>query len=118
MLPPSAEPCTCGPGLAAGPALEETAGNLVAGFCAGDAGADFNHFAGAVGQRNEIFADRRAIAAAHNAEIAKIERTGNDFHQHLAVKRLRHRPIDFDQRLDAGAALGQLIRTHAFAPGN
>jgi hypothetical protein len=59
--------------LAASPALEKTAGDLVAVFYAGDAGADFNHFAGAVGKRNDVVADRRAIAAAHNAEVAKIE---------------------------------------------
>ena len=103
--------------LAARPALEETAGDFVAGFDAGDAGPGFNHFAGAVRQWDEIFAHRRPIGAAYDAEVAIVERTGNDLDQHLSVKRLRRRPLDKGQRLDAGAAFGQLIGTHSWISG-
>ncbi len=89
MPPPSALRVHLRPRLAAGPALEETAGDPVAGLHARDAGADLDHFAGAVGQRNEIVAHRHAVGAAHDAEIAKIERTGCDLNQHLPVLRLR-----------------------------
>ena len=102
------------PQVAAGPALEEAAGHLVAGLDADDAGTGFDHLAGAVGKRNEIVAHRHAIGAAHDAEVAVVERAGRDLDQDLAVERLRHRPLDLRQRVDAGAALRQLISTHSF----
>ena len=112
MAPPSAEAWTCGPGSPAGQRWKKAAGDLVAGLDPRDAGADFDHFAGAVGERDEIVAHRHAVGAAHDAEIAEIERTGGDFDQHLAIERLRHRPLDDDQRVDAGAGFGQLIGAH------
>ena len=99
--------------LAARPALEETAGDFVAGFDAGDAGPGFNHFAGAVRQRDEIFAHRRPIGAAYDAEVAIVERTGNDLDQHLPVKRLRRGPLDKGQRLRCRRRLWAIDR-HAF----
>jgi hypothetical protein len=45
MLPPSALACTFGGRFAAGPALEEAAGDLVADLNARDAGADLHHHA-------------------------------------------------------------------------
>ncbi len=98
--------------LAAGPALEEIAGDLVADLHARDAGADLDHLAGAVRQRNDVFLRRHAVGAAHDAEIAEVERAGRDLDQHLAVAGLRLRPLDLGQRVDAGAALRQLIGTH------
>jgi hypothetical protein len=93
--------------LAAGPALEKAACNLVADLHPGDAGTDLDHFAGPVGQRHQVFADRLTIAAADNAEVAIIQRTGDDFDQHLAMQRFWHRPIDFDETVDTGTTLGQ-----------
>src|SRR5208283_224343 len=105
------------PRLAGRPALEETAGYLVAGLDARDAGADLDHFAGAVRKRDEIFPHRCAIGAADDAEVAEIQRARDDFDQYLAMQRLRQWPIDFDKGVDTRATLGQLICTHAFAPG-
>ena len=102
--------------LAARPALEEVAGDLVADLDAGDAGADLDHFAGAVRQRNDVVAHRHAVGAAHDAEIAEVERAGRDLDQHLAMAGRRLRPLDLGQRVDAGAALGQLIGTHVLLP--
>ena len=104
------------PRFARGPALEETAGDPVARLHPRDAGADFDHFAGAVGQRNEIFPHRHAVAAAHDAVIAEVQRTGGDFNQHLPVLRLRRRPPDFHQRIDPRAAGRQLISLHPDLP--
>ena len=97
MLPPSAEAVGIWSRLAGRPALEEAAGHLVAGLDPGNAGADLDHFAGAVRKRNEIFPHRPAIGAADDAEVAEIQRTRNDFDEYLAMERLRHRPIDFDK---------------------
>jgi len=72
--------------FAAGPALEEAAGHLVAGLDARDAGTNLDHLAGAVGKRNEIFAHRHAVGTANDAEVAEIERAGGDLQQHLTVK--------------------------------
>jgi hypothetical protein len=103
--------------LAAGPALEEVAGDAIAGFDAGDARTDFDHFAGAVGERNDVFAHRHPVAAAHDAEIAEIKRAGAHSDQNLAVGRpWRIGPLDFLERLDAGAAFGQLIGSHVVPP--
>ena len=85
--------------LAARPALKEAAGNAVADLYPGDAGADLDHFAGAVGQRNDVVAHRHAVGAAHDAEIAEIERAGRDLDQDLAVRRLRLRQIDPDHAI-------------------
>jgi hypothetical protein len=104
-------------GLAAGPALEEAAGDLVTGFDAHDAGSGFDHFAGAVRQWNDIFTHRCPVAAAHDAEVAIVERTGDDLNQHLAVGRFRHGPLDHGQSFDAGAGLGQLVGTHSSTSG-
>ena len=71
--------------LAAGPAREEIAGHLVADLHPRDAGADLDHLAGAVGERDDVFLRRHAVGAAHDAEIAEIERAGGDLDQHLAV---------------------------------
>jgi hypothetical protein len=57
--------------FAAGPALEEAAGDLVADLNARDAGTDLHHLAGTIGQRNDVVLNRHAVGAAHNAEIAK-----------------------------------------------
>ncbi len=103
------------PGFAGRPALKETAGDLVARFHPQHAGADLDHLAGAVGQRNQILAYRHAVAAAHDAVVAEVQRAGGDFDQHLPVKRFRHRPLDNRQRIDAGAAFGQLIGTHTLS---
>ncbi len=99
--------------FAARPALEETAGDLVANLHTANARSDFHDFAGAVGQRDEIVAHRRPIATGDNAEIAIIERTGSDLHQYLAMQRFWFRPFDDGERLDAGAGFGQLIGAHA-----
>src|SRR5580700_6056161 len=99
--------------LAARPALEEAARDLVADFYTGDARADRHHLAGAVGQRHGVVAHRHAVGAAHDAEVAEIERAGGDLDQHLAVLRLWLRQIDAGHRFYTGAALRQLIGTHA-----
>ena len=96
--------------LAARPALEEAAGDLVADLYARDAGADLDHLAGAVGQRDDVVAHRHAVGAAHDAEIAEIERAGRDLDQHLAMaaasapadrpwsaRRCRRRPSAIDR---------------------
>ena len=100
--------------VAAGPALEEAARDLVAGLNAGDAGPGLDHLAGAVGKGDEIVSHRHAVGAAHDAEIAEVERTRRDLDQHLAIGRLGIGPLDLDQRIDAGAAFRQLIGTHSF----
>src|SRR5580658_5771835 len=99
--------------LAARPALEEAARDLVADFYTRDARADRDHLAGAVGQRHDVVVHRHAIGAAHDAEVAEIERAGRDLDQHLAVLRFRLRQIDASDRFYTGAAFGQLIGTHA-----
>src|SRR5580700_9652131 len=99
--------------LAARPALEEAARDFVADFYARDARADLDHLAGAVGQRHDLVAHRHAISAAHDAEVAEIERTGRHLDQHLTVLRFWFRQIDAGHRFYTGAALRQLIGTHA-----
>ena len=99
--------------LAARPALEEAARDLVADLHTGDARADLDHLAGAVGQRHDLVAHRHAVGAAHDAEVAEIERAGRHLDQHLAVLRFRLRQIDAGHRFDTGAAFRQLIGTHA-----
>src|SRR5579885_127165 len=98
--------------LSAGPALKEIAGDTIAGSDARHARPDLDDLAGAVRERHEILAHRHAIAAARDGIIAKIERAGFDLDQNLAIGRLRLRPFDLLQRVDAGAAFGQLIGTH------
>ena len=113
MPPPSALVVDVGRRLAAGPALEKVAGDAVAGFDPGDAGPDFDDFAGAVRQRDDVLPHRHAVAAAHDAEIAEIERAGAHFDQDLAMARFVWiGPLDLGERLDAGAALRQLIGSH------
>ena len=112
MPPPSALACTSAVELAAEPALEKTAGYAIADLDANDTGADRNHLARAVGQRDDVFLHRHAIGAAHDAEIAEIKRTGFDLHQHLTIGRLGIRTFDLHQGVDTGAAFGQLIGTH------
>ena len=85
MLPPSAEACTCGPGSPAGQRWKKQPATLSPGLHPRDARADFDHFAGAVGQRNKIIPHRHAVAAAHDAVVAEVQRTGGDFDQHLPV---------------------------------
>ena len=87
MPPPSALRVHVGRRFAAGPALKEISGDAIAGFDPRDAGADLDHFAGAVRQRDDVLAHRHAVAAAHDAEIAEIERAGVDLDQHLAMRR-------------------------------
>ena len=99
--------------VAARPALEETTRDLVADFYTRDARADRDHLARAVGQRHDVVAHRHAIGAAHDAEVAEIERAGRHLDQHLAVLRFRLRQIDASDRFYTGAAFGQLIGTHA-----
>src|SRR5262249_47155173 len=60
--------------LAAAPALKEISSNAIADFYPRHAGADFDHFTGAVGKRDQIFTHRHAITATRNSEVAKIER--------------------------------------------
>ena len=102
-------------GLAAGPALEEAAGDLVTDLHAGDAGTHLDHLAGAVGQGDDIVAHRHPVCAAHDAEIAEVERARRDLDQHLAIGRLGIGALDLDQRVDAGAAFWQLIGTHVLS---
>src|SRR5271155_1625727 len=102
--------------LAARPALKKAPGYFVADLDAGDAGADFDYLAGAVGKWNEIILHRHAVSTARDAKVAEIERTGGDFDQSLPVLRFRHRLINHGQRVDPGAALGQLIGTHLTLP--
>src|ERR1700733_14147218 len=101
--------------LTARPALEEAARDLVADLYTGDARADLDHLAGAIGQRHDLVAHRHAIGAAHDAEIAEIERAGSDLDQHLTVLRFRLRQIDASERFDSPAALLQLIGAHALS---
>jgi len=91
--------------LAAGPALKEAAGDAIADLHAGDTRTDLNNFPRAVRQRNEVLAYRHPVGAAHNAEITEIERAGLNFHHDLAIGRLGIGPFNFNQRIDAGAAL-------------
>src|SRR5262245_37116327 len=102
--------------LAAGPALEEVAGDLVANLDARDPRADLDHLAGAVRQRNDIVVHRQAIGAAHDAEIAEVDRAERHLDQHLAVRRLWIWPLDLAERIDACAALRQLPCTHEIPP--
>jgi hypothetical protein len=92
--------------------LEEAAGDFMADLNARDAGTDLHHLAGTIRQRNDVVTHRHSVGAAYDAEIAKIERARRDLDQYLPVRRLRIRSLDFDQRIDAGAALQQLISTH------
>ena len=101
--------------LAATPALKEVAGDAIADLHPADARTDFDHFAGAVRQRNKIFTHCHAIAAAHNGEIAEIERAGSHLHEDLAMCGLWLGTFDLYQRVDAGTAFGQLIGTHVFS---
>src|SRR4029078_8091159 len=98
--------------LAARPALEEISGNLVADLDPRDAGADLDHLTGDIRQRNDIVAHRQAICAAHDAEVAEVERPERDLDQHLAVRRFWIRPFDLAERIDASATLRQLPCTH------
>src|SRR5262245_25557833 len=99
--------------LSSGPTLEEASRDAVADRHTRDARTGLDDFSRAVRQRNEVLANRHAVAASHNAEIAEIERASLNFHQDLPIGRLGLWPLDFDQRLDAGAPLRQLIGTHA-----
>ena len=100
MPPPSALAWTSGADFAAGPALKKIAGDAVAGLDSGDAGANFDHLAGAVRQRNDLLPHWHAIAAADDAEIAEIERAGAYFDQYLAMAGLwRIGPLDSRQRI-------------------
>src|ERR1017187_5751552 len=101
--------------LAGGPTLEEAAGHLVADLDALDAGANLHHLAGTVGQRDDVVGDWHAVGAAHDTEIAEVERAGCDLDQHLAIGRPGIGPLDLDQRVDAGAAFWQLIGTHCLS---
>src|SRR6202043_2806522 len=94
--------------LAARPALEEAARDLVADLYTGDARADRDNLAGAVGQWHDVVAHRHAVSAAYDAEVAEIERAGRHLDQHLTVLRLGLRHIDAGDRFDTGAALRQL----------
>src|SRR5271156_2680524 len=64
--------------LPADPALKKVAGDAVANLKAPHTGADLDHLAGAIRERDDIFAYRHPVAAARNAEIAEIERAGFD----------------------------------------
>ena len=100
-----------GAGVTAIPALEEIAGDAIADLHAADAGADFDHLAGAVGERDHVRLRRHAIAAEHDRKIAEIERAGRDLHQDLPVGGLWLRQIDLSESVDAGG-LGQLECAH------
>src|SRR5262249_43151110 len=100
--------------LATDPTLKEASGDAVADRHAGDPGTDLDHFPCAIRQRNEVLAHRHSVSAAHNAEIAEIEGAGLNFHHDLSIGRLGIGSLDFDQRIDAGAAFRQLIGPHAF----
>src|SRR5215813_10597431 len=99
--------------LAAAPALKEISSNAIADFYPRHAGADFDHFTGAVGKRDQIFTHRHAITATRNSEVAKIERAGLYSHQDLPIGRLGIRALDLRQGFNASPAFGQLICTHA-----
>jgi hypothetical protein len=100
--------------LSSRPALEEAAGDLVTNLHARDAATHLDHLTGAIGKRNDIIPNRHPVRSAHDAEIAKVERTRHDLHQHLAISWLGIGALDFDQGLDAGTAFWQLIGTHVF----
>jgi hypothetical protein len=102
--------------LATRPALEEAAGDLVADLHTRDALANCDHLARAIRQRDDVLAHRHPVSAAHNAEVAEIERAGRDLDQDLAIGRLGIGTLGLGQRLDARAALRQLIRTHDVLP--
>src|SRR5271156_325313 len=105
-----------GGGFAARPALKEIGGDAVANLEAPHAGADLDHFAGAIRQRYDILAHRHPVAAARNAVITEIERAGFDLDENLPVGRIGVGPIDLGERLDTGAALRQLIGSHEIPP--
>src|SRR5262249_41024170 len=48
-------------------------------------GVDLDDLPRAVRQRNEVLAHRHSVSAAHNAEIAEIERAGLNFHHDLSI---------------------------------
>src|ERR1700722_19886649 len=98
--------------LAAEPALEKATRDTIPDLDTGDTRSDRDHLARTIRQRNDVFLDRHAISAPHDAEVAEIERTGFDLHQHLAIGRLGIRPFDLLQGVDTGPAFGQLIGTH------
>ena len=101
--------------LAGGPALEEAAGHLVADLNPLDAGADLDHLAGAVGQRDDVVGNWHTVGTTHDTEVAEVERAGHDLDQHLAIGWLRIGPLNLDQRVDAGTAFRQLIGTHVLS---
>ena len=98
--------------LAAAPALKEVTGNPIAYFKLRPARADLDHLAGVVRQRDDVLTHRYAIAAARNAKITKIKRASFHLDKNLAIGRLGIGMLDFDQSIDAGAALWQLVRSH------
>ena len=55
------------------PALEEAAGDAVADLHTIDPGADLDHLAGAVGQRNEVRLHRHPVGAQHDRQVAKVQ---------------------------------------------
>ena len=95
--------------------MEEAAGDLVADLHARDAATYLDHLTGAVGKRDDIVANRHPVGAAHDAEIAEVERTRHDLDQHLAIGRLRIGALDFDQGVDAGTTFWQLIGMHVLS---
>ena len=105
-----------GCGLAAGPALEEAAGDLVARLHALDARADLDHLARAVRQRHDVVGHAHAIGAAHDAEIAKFSEQAATFTSTWRWPGLGCGAVGLGQRVDARAALRQLIGTHGFTP--
>ena len=68
-------------GLSPKPALEEAAGDLIANLYARDASTHLDHLTGPVGKRDDIVANRHAVGAAHDAQIAEVERTRPDLDQ-------------------------------------
>src|SRR6516164_9262844 len=100
---------------AAAPALKEIPSDTVADPHSRHAWANFDDFAGPIRERNNILTRWHAIAAPRDGEIAEIERAGFHLHQHLAMCGFGIGALDLDERLDPGAAFGQLIDAHDFS---
>ena len=72
MLPPRAS-CRIRGRLSPRPALEEAAGHLLPDLHTRDAGAYLDHLTGVVGKRDDIIANRHAVGATDDAQIAEVE---------------------------------------------
>src|ERR1700724_1535271 len=114
MLPPRALACTSGGASPPDQRWKKQPATLSPTFTRVTPAPHLRHLAGAVGKRDDIIPNRHPVGAAHDAEIAEVERTRHDLNQHLAIGWLGIGALDFDQRLDAGATFRQLIGTHVF----